>query len=159
MIRAAVRADAAAIAGLELRAWHRAYTDWVDPEAFPTLGERVGRWDSQLGDGGTLVFAIGGTVAGFAAVGPGRDDDLDQDVGELMALYVDPAAQGAGVGGSLLAETVALLRNEGYAEAVLWVFAENAHARQVYEQRGWLLEAGAGRHELWAPEVRYRRTL
>ena len=105
------------------------------------------------------VFEVGGTVAAFAAAGPGRDEDLDADVGELMALHVDPTAQGAGVGRSLLIEAVDLLRSDGYVEAVLWVLAENEYARRACERRGWRLEDGVGRDTLWAHEVRYRRVL
>ena len=160
MIRAAVFEDAAAIARLEVRAWQRAYADWADPEQLATPDQRRARWATHLGEGGrTLVFEVGGTVAAFAAAGPGRDDDLDADVGELMALHVDPTAQGAGVGGSLLTEAVDLLRRDGYAEAVLWVLAENEYVRRGCERRGWRLEEGVGRDTLWAHEVRYRRVL
>ena len=72
MIRAAVAADAAAIAGVQHRAWWRAYAEWIDPERFGTLEERVARWHEHLAQPErTLVLEVEGVVAGFARTGPG----------------------------------------------------------------------------------------
>lgn len=160
MIREAVPADAAALAGVQHRAWWRAYGEYVDSERFGTLEERIVRWHELLRrPERTLVFDLHGTVAAFASIGPARDRDLGPDVGELMALYVDPPAQGAGVGGLLLAAVRDRLREDALAEAVLWVFAANEHARHVYERHGWTLEPAGVRADGWAPELRYRLAL
>jgi chorismate mutase len=70
----------------------------------------------------------------------------------LDHLFVDPDAQGVGVGGMLL-ETVKARRPEGFS---LWVFETNARARGFYGRRG-LVELertdGAGNEER-APDVR-----
>jgi GNAT superfamily N-acetyltransferase len=63
-----------------------------------------------------------GRVVGFAA--------LDGDV--LAHLYVNPAAQGRGVGDALLAK--AKERRSGGLR--LWVFQRNEQARRFYERRG-----------------------
>ncbi len=169
MIRPARPDDAPGLAGLHLRALHRAYADFIDPERFGTLEERVARWEgilAQAPDAGrtTLVFDLEGQLAGFVGVGPARDADCGPGVGELSALYVDPPAQGAGVGGSLHDAALGRLRQDGRDAAVLWVFTANGHARHVYEQRGWVLEPEgviAAHHgaDWWAPAVRYRRAL
>lgn len=171
MIREATAADADAVAGVQHRAWWRAYAEYVPPERFGTLEELVVRWHRLLAPRAgaphvTLVFDQGGQVAGFASVGPARDADATPATGELRAVYVDPPAQGAGVGRALLDAADARLRGQGFAEAVLWVFAENAMARELYERRGWALEPGtpeaserARALASWAPTVRYRRAL
>lgn len=171
MIREAAAGDAEALAGVQHRAWWRAYAEYVPPERFATLEELVARWHKLLVPRAdrrraTLVFDQGGQVAGFAAVGPARDAAATPTTGELMAVYVDPPAQGAGVGRTLLDAADARLRNLGFAEAVLWVFAENGMARELYERRGWALEPEAqeaserGRAlASWALTVRYRRRL
>ena len=169
MTREAVPGDAAALAGVQHRAWHRAYAEWVDPERFGTLAERVARWEAlltgpQVARRTTLVLEVGGRVAGFTSVGPARDEDATPAVGELIGLYVDPPAQGAGVGRTLLCTAEERLRGDAFDEAVLWVFAANAFARDVYERRGWVLEDRAviaRQHgdDWWAPAVRYRRVL
>lgn len=169
MIRPAAPGDAPALAGVQFRAWWRAYAEWVDPERFGTLEERVARWHEILAQPpepgrSTLAWDQDGVVAGFVSVGPGRDDDVRGVGGDLMAIYVDPPAQGAGVGRALMDAGEARLRDHGYPYAVLWVFAANGFARDLYERRGWVLEPGdvverehgAG---WWAPAVRYRLTL
>ncbi len=82
--------------------------------------------------------------------------------GTVRALYVDPVAQGAGLGTLLLDGAVERLVEAGHDEATLWVFAANGLGRAFYEARGWELDpAGAGQEgEGWlAPAVRYRRDL
>ncbi len=162
MIREATPADAPALAGLQRRAWWRAYAEWVDPECFGSLEERVARWGGHLAPAAlrtTLVFDVDGVPAGLASVGPARGADAAPGVGELMALYVDPPAQGAGVGGALLAAGQARLVADGHAEAVLWVFVGNEQARDLYERRGWRQDADSEREDAWGPEVRYRLAL
>ena len=166
MIRAAIAADADAIAALQGRAWRRAYADFLPPEASEpdAAAARRAGWGEVLAAPAerptTLVWDQDGIVAGFAAVGAARDDAATPGCGELMALYVDPVAQGAGVGRALLDAAHTLLREAGYAEAVLWVFERNEAARALYERRGWILDPGAvGPAGWWAPAVRYRRGL
>ena len=168
MIRLATPADAEAIAAVQLRAWQRAYADFLPSEAVEaaTSGSRRARWLEHIDDDSTTrsttqLFDQDGVVAGFASVGPARDRDAGAEVGELMALYVDPVAQGAGVGRALLDAADGLLRADGYAEAVLWVFEENAMARDFYARHGWILEpadviAASHAADCWAPAVRYR---
>lgn len=169
MIREATPADGDAIAALQLRAWWRAYAEYLDPERFGSLAEREARWQTLLTGPGaarrtTLVLEVEGRPAGFAALGPSNDADATAAVGELKGLYVDPPAQGAGVGRALLDAAESRLRAERFREAVLWVFTENHFARDVYERRGWVLEpddviaAHHGEH-WWGPALRYRRVL
>lgn len=146
MIRAAGPEDAAGIARVHVRAWRWAYGDILDPGTLADLseGEFAERWSEPLADPATQVWVaeVDGAVSGFASV---RD-------GELTALYVDPAAQGAGVGTSLL-------REAGAAGArTLCVAEANEQARRFYERHGW---AAAGPGEDWRglPTVRYERAL
>ena len=158
MIRPARPADAAALARVQLRSWHRAYADIVDPEllAEHTVASREERWRELLGDGpdsgkerATLVFEQDGQLAGFASL---RE-------AEVAAIYVDPPAQGAGVGTALLAAAEQALRAAGCADAFLWVLSENELARAFYEARGWRPEPGSETDDLWGRELRYRKRL
>ena len=84
-----------------------------------------------------------GRALGFAALG---DDELGH-------LYVDPPAQGRGVGAALFARAQER-RPDGFR---FWVFQENARARRFYEARGCVvvqLTDGSGNEER-EPDARY----
>ena len=155
MIRRATPADAPAIAAVQARTWRHAFADIVDPERMPNVEDQAPRWVAHLEVGGEVhVWDQDGRVVGFATAGPDRDHT---GVGELYAIYVDPPAQGAGVGSALLAAAEQSLRDAGHREAILWTFEANGLARAFYERHGW--ELVDGQQDGLAPEVRYRRSL
>ena len=168
MIRRATPADAEALIAVQVRSWKRAYADFL-PEAAVTLeavAERERRWRTGLAERGwnAFVYDLDGRVAAFAAVGASRDEDEAGPVGALEAIYVDPPAQGAGVGRELMAAAERWLTAGGFAEATLWCFTANGLAREFYERRGWTLDAPeaierAHGTDWWAPAVRYRLAL
>jgi GNAT superfamily N-acetyltransferase len=147
-------ADARAIAELEVRAWRWAYVDFIEDEDMITVDERVQRWLTAPTDG-AFVADLDGRVVGVVQVGPDADD---ASVGRIRGLTVEPAAQGAGVGTALYEHARAALGAAGYAEAVLWVFEANGHARGFYERRGWAPDGATG-VAAEAPELRYRQNL
>jgi GNAT superfamily N-acetyltransferase len=143
-VRPAAPADARGIARAHVRAWQHNYAEIVPYDWLERLDveEKAERWTAILeaGEAQTWVHDQDGLLAGFASV---RGD-------ELVALYVDPAAQGAGVGTALLAAAV-----EAGARR-LTVFAANAHAREFYERFGWTLEGPGEPSPSGPPTVRYR---
>lgn len=142
MIRRATREDAAAIARVHVATWQFAYAEILEPDRLAALdvGERTAFWDGILGEGSSQnwVAEVAGQVVGF----------LSLEGEHLKALYVDPVAQGAGVGSALLAEA------ERAGASSLQVFEANGHARKFYEDRGWRL-GGADGAWLDRPLVRY----
>ena len=155
--------DADQIAGISVRAWIHAYESFLDPRVLAerTMASQAERWREWLADEVTQthVAEVGGRIAGYATVGASRDGDADDTVGQLSALYVDPAAQGAGLGTRLLADAVARLRASGFNVATLWVFEENGLGRAFYERHGWRTDpGGVGREnaEWHGPALRYR---
>jgi GNAT superfamily N-acetyltransferase len=161
VIRPAAREDARAIAELEVRAWRWAFVDIVDDALMPTVEDREARWTVEPLEG-AFVAELDARVMGVAQVGPApaqeaSSADAGAD-GRLRGLYVEPAAQGAGLGAALHDHAVTALRGAGYVTATLWVFAANGHARGFYERRGWTADGAAGVWEGIA-EVRLRRTL
>jgi GNAT superfamily N-acetyltransferase len=148
VIRRATPDDAAAIAAVQARSWRHAYADIVEPERMPDPERQAPRFAERIAAGADVyVFEQDARIAGFAAL----------DGNELRAIYVDPPAQGAGVGSALLAAAVDRLRAAGHDEAFLWTFEANGLARAFYERHGWQLVPG--HQERLAPEVRYRRSL
>ena len=155
-IRAATLDDADEIDRVHVQAWQRAYWEFIAPEdmigARTPQDERVALWRERLAAGQirSWVYEVEGEVAGFVSAG----------AGELWALYVDPKAQGAGVGSALLAHAEDELRAEGADEAKLWVFIANEPGRRFYETRGWELVPGTeDPADYVSPGVCYRKRL
>jgi ribosomal protein S18 acetylase RimI-like enzyme len=157
VIRRATPADIDALVGLQSRSWRHAYGDFVDPDLMPSAAQRAARWREVLG-GEAMAFLWDqeGDVAGFVVCGPDRGDE--PQIGEIYAIAVEPAAQGAGLGSRLLAHAVQELTRAGFARALLWCLEANGLARAFYERHGWAQDDGRRDHP-WGPEVRYRRAL
>jgi GNAT superfamily N-acetyltransferase len=87
----------------------------------------------------------GNDMTGFIAF---RESWIDQ-------LYVLPAAQGNGVGTSLLK-----IAQDTFAHLQLWTFQRNANARRFYERRGFALvrETDGSDNEEKEPDALYRWT-
>jgi len=150
VIRAATEADAPALAEIQARAWRWAYSDFVAYDDMPVAEERLERWRGNVAQGRLRVFDQDGTVVGYASV------DGDQ----LTSLYVDPAAQGAGVGARLHDDALEQLRAGGCSTAWLWVFTANAQGRAFYERRGWRAVGEPHREPHWVGDaLRYERAL
>jgi GNAT superfamily N-acetyltransferase len=114
-----------------------------------------------------FVADIDGRPVGYAVGGPYRPQENagPEDVtglGELYAIYVDPARQRYGAGSAVHEVLLRWLREQGYVEAALWVLVSNTAGRRWYERRGWREDGAltlwsAGDREL--PELRMRRGL
>jgi len=163
LLRRGAPDDADQIAGISVRAWIHAYESFLDPRVLAerTVAAQAERWRGWLAgtETETEVAEVRGRIAGYATVGASRDGDADGTVGELSALYVDPSAQGAGLGTRLLADATARLRASGFTVATLWVFEENGLGRAFYERHGWRPDPdGVGREgaDWHGPALRYR---
>ena len=162
IIRPATVDDADGIADVQSRTWFAAYDGIVDRRVMEErAASRPERWRGHLAQGTpTWVAEDKGIALGIMSAGPSRDTDAAEGTGELWMLYVDPPAQGRGVGRGLLAEAVAVWGRAGFARATLWVFEANVKARAFYEHMGWTLDESAGvKDDPWAPEVRYETRL
>ena len=140
-IRLASKADAGAIAAVQVISWQQAYRGLL-PSSFLTrlsLEQRKRQWRRALTDGRTVtqVCEREGRILGFIASGPTRDRDLDADqVGEVYALYLEPTSWRRGIGGSLWRASVTSLQERGFRQVSLWVLDTNARARAFYAAMG-----------------------
>jgi ribosomal protein S18 acetylase RimI-like enzyme len=166
-VRPAVLPDAPAIAAVHVATWRDAYAGLLPDEFLAGLvvEDWAQRWRERLSvtvpGVFTLVFDSGGRVRGFVSAGPDRHGHAG---GEVFAIYVDPQRQGLGAGRRLLAAAVRSLAEAGFAEARLWVLADNQPARVFYESQGWRAD---GTEKLWTyddtgrsvREIRYVKEL
>jgi GNAT superfamily N-acetyltransferase len=169
--REAVGGDAAAIGRVRHASWQAAYSGLMPADYLAglsvdgfVLSARRMLESHAAGRISVFVAEVGGVVAGFAAVGPSRDDDAPNGtaVGELQAIYLDPAVWGLGIGRRLQEVALQQLREDGYTEATLWVLATNTGSRAFYERTGWEADGQLSEFEAGAEvldEARYRRVL
>ncbi len=162
-LREATAADVDAVAALFLRCWRGSYADVLPAHVIDVFDEAGARelWQRALGapKAGTrgVVAVEDGRIVGVVRMG--RDPN-EPAAGHVFSLYVDPGAQGSGVGGRLRAEAEAWFRSEGLAESTLWVFEANERARGFYDRHGWSADGGVRvEPEFGEPEMRLRTRL
>jgi GNAT superfamily N-acetyltransferase len=168
VIRAALEAEAPAIAEIHVRGWQWAYRGLLPEERLAQLSveARAAYWRRWLGERRPrchLWVAVWGTrPVGFSATGPSRDARASPDTAELYAIYLNPDVAGTGIGWALCSQAMDGAVSDGFRRATLWVLAANTRARRFYEQAGWEAD-GTERTEDWnglpLHEVRYAREL
>jgi GNAT superfamily N-acetyltransferase len=168
-VRLARPADLDVISEIRVRTWQHAYRGIVPQRYLDGLrpAEMAARWRGRLdrapGDPHRDYLAeLAGRPAGWAAVGPYRDDDCpapQPGCGEVYALYVRPEHWRSGIGRVLTARALADLTAAGLLPVLLWVLADNTPAREFYQQVGFTADGGEHFYEVGGArlaEVRYR---
>jgi GNAT superfamily N-acetyltransferase len=142
-IRGARPEDGPAIAAVHLASSRDAYRgilpdDWLDALSLDAH-EVFWRWkvESLNEDGAVWVAADSGLIVGFCTTSRSDEPDAAPDTAEVGWLYVAPDRLGEGVGSGLLTQAIAHAISQGFAEATLWVYADNERARRFYESAGW----------------------
>ncbi|TDC71189.1 GNAT family N-acetyltransferase [Actinomadura sp. GC306] len=148
-VRPARRADAAAVADIQVRAWRQGYRDLLPAGVLDrvTGPEAAEAWRDRWAEAATapptprhrlLVAVASDLVVGFAAHGPAEDPDLDPAAtAELITLLVDPMHARAGHGSRLLAATADLLREDGFGVLTTWAFEADEVTRTFLASAGW----------------------
>jgi GNAT superfamily N-acetyltransferase/chorismate mutase len=140
-LRPADAADLPSIAEVHARAREASYPSMPRGlHPLPEVRQWVARWDRS-------IFSVWVATAGDEVLGYARFDDIWLD-----DLYVDPSAQGTGVGSALL-DLVKAQRPAGFC---LWVFESNEPARAFYRARGLvdLEHTDGATNEERAPDLR-----
>jgi GNAT superfamily N-acetyltransferase len=145
-IRYATLSDARSISTIYQQSTQSGYQDFMS-EA-PIYSRLLNRlepfWAQKLASPPTkeqrlLVAEYDGQVFGFVEIGaPTYPEEIaTEGTGELHFLFVAPDFMGRGIGSRLLVRATELLREDGYRQAILWVFSRNLQARGFYERAGW----------------------
>jgi GNAT superfamily N-acetyltransferase len=142
-LRGAVPDDAMAVAEMHVRSWQVGYRGLMPAEYLDALDPadwaRRYTFDRTDEDRPATMLAVDdpGAVLGLATIGPNTDPSGAAKVGQLYALYVDPAAWGQGVGRLLLRDARERLSAKGFTRAQLWVMDGNERAQRFYRADGW----------------------
>jgi GNAT superfamily N-acetyltransferase len=133
--------DAAAIARIYVDAWRSAYANIV-PDTYLaglSFADRHSYYSQVIVNGiiRVLVTSIGGTVAGWAALGPDRDE-ADSPALEIQAIYVAPEHWGCGLGRALFDMIEYEAVTEGCYQLSLWVLAKNERGLRFYRALGFI---------------------
>jgi GNAT superfamily N-acetyltransferase len=164
VVRDVTPGDVAAVTRLQVASWREAYAGIIPAGylAAMSAAEREQRHLARVTDpeprAAYLLAEHDGRIVGMTNVGPARDDDLDPSViGEIRAMYAEPAAWSTGVGAALMRAALQHLTGSGFTGVTLWVLEDNARARRFYERWGFAADGARQVVELGAPvaEIRY----
>jgi ribosomal protein S18 acetylase RimI-like enzyme len=133
--------DAAEVAGVHVRSWQVAYRGLLPDDYLDGLRpeERAARYTFGSSDPhgpATVVACLDHVICGFVTTGRSRDADTS-DMGEILALYVDPPSWDLGVGHRLMTDARVRLGQGHFTDAVLWVLVGNERAQRFYHRDGW----------------------
>jgi GNAT superfamily N-acetyltransferase len=125
----------------------------------PHGAERTARIREKLSASDALAFvALRSEIVGMALAEPGRLDDgdgeLDPTLLHVSMIFVHPAAQGTGVGSSLVLHVLDAARSLGYRRAGVWTYSDNTPARRLYEGVG-LAPTGKSARVLTRMQIQY----
>jgi GNAT superfamily N-acetyltransferase len=136
-LRPATLADAEMVADVYVGSWNKGFAHLMPLRVLDA--EQVARWAHDLTDPSTRwsVAVSADRLLGFVGVGPSRDP-IDDDLGELDTIAVDPSSWRRGVGRALMAAALADLRDAGFDHAILWTPAGYERGRTFYETTGWV---------------------
>lgn len=143
-IRRAGVADAETLARVHIAAWRETYAGMMPAETLAALDltEWEERWRANLADPdpASAAFLVSDETgpAGFGYCRRQRSEKLLPlgYAGEITSLYLLSRIQRRGVGRRLLGEMARHLRENGCANAAVWVFRDARHARAFYEALG-----------------------
>ncbi|MGW2518351.1 N-acetyltransferase family protein [Streptomyces sp. NPDC001617] len=168
LVRDMTLADCERVAEIRVAGWQTAYQGIIpqphlDAMSVPEDTERR-RMRFLEGNPGVenLVAEQDGEIVGWICHGPYRDGELRTEDAELYAIYIDPAHFGAGVGRTLIEESIRRCSSAGHPRMYLWVLKKNARARRFYEASGFRPDGTEESFEVdgvEVPEMRYARDL
>jgi GNAT superfamily N-acetyltransferase len=155
-VRPARPGDAVEIARIQLATWRLAFRRILPRHVLDKLDEDwvAGRWrDAILAPPSAqhrVLVAVEQAdqsyLVGFAASGPADEDSLapdedrsklGKDLASVTELLVEPRWGRRGHGSRLLAASVDLWREDGFASAVAWVYDQGVATRAFLTSAGW----------------------
>ncbi|MPZ50679.1 MAG: GNAT family N-acetyltransferase [Dehalococcoidia bacterium] len=157
--------DVRGIAEVHVRTWQIAYGDYFSKGFLDGMGrllsnEGLVQRANRLANPESITFVAekDQDIVGFATVQPNQED-LGPEVGELGAIYVDPAHWNSGIGSALITAAESQLAASGFSRAILWTIGPNERTRHFYERHGWSYDGTSKPHQGEVELVRYAKRL
>ncbi len=150
IVRPATIVDAPKIAQVHVETWRSAYRGLMFDAVLDaqSTAQRAAFWRERLTQGrGTVFVAEDPEVLGFCHLVPSRDQDADEAVAEIAAIYVLRAYWRQGAGRLLCERALAAAQQQGYRVVTLWVLAANEGAKRFYEAQGFGLDGATKTEE------------
>ncbi len=104
-----------------------------------------------------LVADSAGEIVGMALVTPASSRPTE--VAVVQMVFVAPERWSEGIGGKLLAASLAEARTRGFEQVKLWTHADDERVRRLYEGRGFRRTGPRVAGESGEPIVLYERPL
>lgn len=136
-IRPATPDDAPSVARIYVESWNAGFGPLMPSRSLHQA--EMDRWANELREGPARWWvAESDVIDGFVGITPSRDP-VRRGLGELDSIAVDPARWRSGVGRLLMATALQGLREDGYAEGILWTLADYPQGQEFYRATGWTL--------------------
>lgn len=118
VIRRATATDAKAVSPIYVESWASGFGDLMPPRTLEGCADRpLGCRVESARPSQWWVAEIGGVLVGCVRITTSRDP-IDEGLGELDTIAVDPAHWRVGVGGALMGIAIDGLAREGYRRAI-----------------------------------------
>ena len=166
VVREARLENAKAIAQVHVASWQSAYRGTMPDSVLDQLS--VAKWTEdwkvrlQPSERLTFILEADGKIQGWASIGPCRDDDREQNSGEVYGIYLDPSYWSRQLGAMLYQRTETGMRASGFTESRLWVLEANERGRRFYEKAGYVHDGHTKcieREGAELIELRYKKSL
>ena len=147
-----------------MRSWEVAYKDIIPAEYIKEKNAgRPALWEKILSDVNTTQYIIkkDGKTAGMIGIGSSRDEDTEDDVYELMGLYLLPEYIRQGIGTQAMEFAYDKARGLCKKNMTVWLLEDNINAKIFYETCGFVAD-GSLREQSFGKvlnSIRMRRDL
>lgn len=164
MVRRATIQDAQRISEIIVYGWRFAYQGIISENFLYGELSVVKRYQSLLEvlkeEHGFYVYEENQVIRGMMVLSEPRNEEDAITCSELVAIYVEPAFKGNGVGTKLLEAAEQISRLNQKQAIRLWVLEKNMPSRQFYEKRGFIsLNEILEMDKLKQNEIRYEKKL
>lgn len=148
--------DAKTLGEIHAKSWQVAYKGIVPEEILANITpeRRQKFFEKALTEGweeDALIFKDNEAV-GLICIGKCRDEDKNDEYGEVWGIYLSPDHWHEGIGLELMTWGLKELKKRNYKKVTLWVIEENLRARRFYEAVGF-------KHDGAAKEISIGKTL